>query len=141
MQDNGIRRLALNSLGKRQFGVRLQGNEFKRIYTFNGRSNDATVIDAVNLKVLANIALGGKPEIAVSDSAGHVFVNIEDTAELVVIDQASNKVQGRWPLDPCTSATGLAIDTAHQRLFRTRQSKNGRYRYAVASTSCHHPYR
>jgi YVTN family beta-propeller protein len=91
--------------------------KFKRVYTFNGRSGDVTVIDAVNLTVLASIALGGKPEVAVSDGAGHVFVNIEDTAELVVIDQAANKVQARWPLAPCTSPTGLAIDAAHQRLF------------------------
>ncbi len=76
-----------------------------------------TVIDAVNLKVLANIALGGKPEVAVSDGAGHVFVNIEDSAELVVIDQVANEVQARWPLAPCTNPTGLALDALHRRLF------------------------
>jgi len=91
--------------------------KFKRVYCFNGRSGNVTVIDAVNLKVLANVALGGKPEVAVSDGAGHVFVNVEDSAELVVIDQATNAVQARWPLAPCTSPTGLALDTLHRRLF------------------------
>jgi YVTN family beta-propeller protein len=91
--------------------------KFKRVYSFNGRSNNVTVIDALNFKVLANIALGGKPEVAVSDGAGHVFVNIEDTAEVVVINQAENKIQTRWSLTPCVEPTGLAIDTAHQRLF------------------------
>ena len=90
---------------------------FKRVYSFNGRSSDVTVIDAVNLKVLTTIPLGGKPEVAVSDGAGHVFVNIEDTSEVVVIDQATNKIQARWPLGSCTEPTGLAIDKAHQRLF------------------------
>ena len=89
----------------------------KRLYTFNGRSADMTVIDAVGLKVIATIALGGKPEVAVSDDAGHVFVNIEDKSEIVMIDQASNQVRARWPLAPCDEPTGLAIDTAHQRLF------------------------
>ncbi|MEO6782564.1 MAG: YncE family protein [Bradyrhizobium sp.] len=91
--------------------------KFKRVYVFNGRSRNVTVIDAVNLKVLSSIALGGKPELAVSDGGGHIFVNIEDTAELAVIDQVENMVQARWPLPPCTNPTGLAIDAAHQRLF------------------------
>ena len=34
----------------------------KKLFTFNGRSDDATVIDATNNKVLATIPLGGKPE-------------------------------------------------------------------------------
>ena len=91
--------------------------KFKRVYAFNGRSHNVTVIDAVNLKVLSSIPLGGKPELAVGDGGGHIFVNIEDTAELAVIDQVANKVQARWSLAPCTNPTGLAIDVAHQRLF------------------------
>jgi YVTN family beta-propeller protein len=90
---------------------------FKRIYAFNGRGRSVSVIDAVGLAVLATVPLGGKPEVAVADGAGHVFVNIEDTAELVVIDQASNRIQARWPLKPCVEPTGLAIDVARRRLF------------------------
>src|SRR5665213_1737143 len=89
----------------------------KRIYTFNGRSHDMTVIDAVGLRVVAQVALGGKPEVPVSDGQGHLFVNIEDTAQLVAIDEATNQVRSRWPLSPCEEPTGLAIDVAHQRLF------------------------
>jgi YVTN family beta-propeller protein len=89
----------------------------RRVYVFNGRSNDATVIDAVTLRLLATIPLGGKPEVAVGDGRGHVFVNIENTSELVVIDQATDTVQARWPLAPCEEPTGLAIDVAHGRLF------------------------
>ncbi|MGE5615586.1 MAG: YncE family protein, partial [Bacillota bacterium] len=96
----------------------------RRVYAFNGRSGSASVIDAERLEVVANIPLGGKPEAAVSDGAGHVFVNIEDTAELAVLDEASNRVVSRWPLAPCADPTGLAIDAAHGRLFsvcRNRQ--------------------
>ena len=89
----------------------------KRVYAFNGKSNNVTIIDAVKLSVVTTVALGGKPEVAVADGAGHVFVNIEDTGEIVVLDLASNRVQARWPLKPCEEPTGLAIDVARQRLF------------------------
>src|ERR1035438_6994673 len=50
----------------------------KRVFTFNGRSQDATAVDAVNGTVLGMIKLDGKPEFAASDGQGGVFVNIED---------------------------------------------------------------
>ena len=90
---------------------------FKRVYAFNGRSHDVTVIDAVTLTVVATVALGGKPEVAVADDTGHLFVNLEDTAEIAVIDQATHRIQARWPLRPCLEPTGLAIDLSHRRLF------------------------
>src|SRR6185312_14835152 len=61
----------------------------KKIYTCNGRSKDASVIDVATDAVVATIPLGGKPETAVSDGKGHVFINIEDTAEEVEIDAAT----------------------------------------------------
>jgi len=71
----------------------------------------------VSLAVLATVPLGGKPEVAVTDDAGHVFVNIEDTNEVVVIDTSSNQIEARWTLKPCEEPTGLAIDVRHKRLF------------------------
>ena len=96
---------------------------FNRVYAFNGRSRDAVIIDASSLKVIANIPLGGKPEFGVSDASGRVFVNIEDTAEIVAIDPASQRVAARWPLAPCEEPTGLAIDAQHLRLFATCANK------------------
>ena len=89
----------------------------KRVFAFNGKSKNVTVIDALALKVLATIPLGGKPEVAVADNQGRVFVNIEDTGEIVVLDPAGTRVEKRWPLKPCEEPTGLAIDAAHERLF------------------------
>ena len=48
------------------------------VLAFNGKSNNVTVIDPKKLDVVATIALAGKPELAVSDGHGHVFVNLED---------------------------------------------------------------
>jgi DNA-binding beta-propeller fold protein YncE len=89
----------------------------KRFFTFNGRSQDSTAIDAATGKVLGTIKLDGKPEFAASDAKGEIFVNIEDKSELVAIDPAKLEVKAKWPLAPCTEPSGLAIDRKHRRLF------------------------
>jgi DNA-binding beta-propeller fold protein YncE len=89
----------------------------KRIFTFNGRSQDSTAIDAASGKVLGTIKLDGKPEFAVSDAKGEIFVNIEDKSELVAIDPSKLEVKAKWPLAPCTEPSGLAIDRKNRRLF------------------------
>jgi DNA-binding beta-propeller fold protein YncE len=88
----------------------------KHVFTFNGRGKNATVFDTHG-KVVATIPLGGKPEFGVSDGNGRVFVNVEDTSELVSIDAKKNVVTARWKLAPCESPSGLAIDRKHRRLF------------------------
>lgn len=87
------------------------------LLTFNGKSRSASVIDPARGAVVATIELPGKPEFAVSDGVGHVYVNIEDKSELVQLDTAGNKVLHVWPLGPCESPSGLAMDTRRHRLF------------------------
>jgi DNA-binding beta-propeller fold protein YncE len=90
----------------------------KRVFTFNGRDgNDATAIDAKAGTVLGNIPLGGKPETAQTDGEGHIFVNIEDKNLLRELDSKTLKVTNTWPLAPCDSPSGQAIDTIHKRLI------------------------
>jgi DNA-binding beta-propeller fold protein YncE len=104
-------------------------------YTFNGAGHSATVFDALSGKVVATIALPGKPEFAVVDAqANRVFVNIEDQNLVVGIDTGSHKTAALWQITPGQSPSGLAIDTEHHRLFvgcRNRRmlmvdSQNGR---------------
>jgi DNA-binding beta-propeller fold protein YncE len=89
----------------------------KRIFTFNGRSQDSSAIDAASGKLLGTIKLDGKPEFAASDAKGEIFVNIEDKSELTVIDPNKLEVKAKWPLAPCTEPSGLAIDRKNRRLF------------------------
>jgi DNA-binding beta-propeller fold protein YncE len=89
----------------------------KRVFSFNGRSKDATLIDAVANTVVSSIPLGGKPEFPAGDGKGIVFVNVEDTSELVSIDAKLGQVANRWKMAACESPTGLAMDTKHRRLF------------------------
>ena len=89
----------------------------KRIFTFNGHSGNSTVIDAATGTVVATIPLDGKPEFAVADGKGRVYVNIEDKSELSEIDAAKAVVVKTWSLAPCQEPSGLAMDQAHRRLF------------------------
>jgi DNA-binding beta-propeller fold protein YncE len=89
----------------------------KRVFTFNGRSQDSTVIDAASGKVLGTIKLDGKPEFAASDAKGMIYVNIEDKSELTAIDPNKMEVKAKWPLAPCTEPSGLSIDRKSRRLF------------------------
>ncbi len=75
------------------------------------------MIDASSGEVLATFPLGGKPEFAVADGRGMIYVNIEDTSELAAIDAKTHKVTTRWPLKPCEEPSGLAMDTQKRRLF------------------------
>ena len=83
----------------------------KRVYTFNGRSKDATAIDAKTGDVIAmSIPLGGKPEFAQVNGKGQIFVNNEDTSEVMQIDAKDALVAGRYSIAPCVNPSGLAID-------------------------------
>jgi DNA-binding beta-propeller fold protein YncE len=88
------------------------------VYTFNGKGKSATVFDPESGKVTATIDLGGKPETAAADGqAGRVYVNLEDKSDVAVIDIKTHKVISRWPIAPGESASGMAIDLEHHRLF------------------------
>lgn len=89
----------------------------KRVFAFNGRSNNATVIDAQSNKVAGTIALSGKPEFTVVDGKGNLFVNIETKNSIASIDPGAMKVKKEWSLSPCEEPSGLAFDTAGRRLF------------------------
>src|ERR1700723_2153683 len=89
----------------------------KRVFAFNGKSKNATAIEAEGGKVAGMVEVGGKPEFAAGDGGGHVFVNIEDKSELVEIDALKLVVLHRWPLAPCKEPSGLAMDKKNRRLF------------------------
>jgi hypothetical protein len=89
----------------------------RRVFTFNGGSKNATAIDVMSDSVVGTVALTGKPEFAVHDGHGRVYVNIEDKSELTVFDARTLTVLHIWPLSPAEEPSGLAIDRLHKRLF------------------------
>jgi YVTN family beta-propeller protein len=88
-----------------------------RVFTFNGRSKDSSVINAATGKVLGTIPLTGKPEFATVNGKGHVWVNIEDTHQISEIDAATMKVTRTFTLEGCEDPSGMAIDPRAMRLF------------------------
>ena len=89
----------------------------QRVFAFNGRGRNATVIDAKTDQVVGTIALDAKPEFAVSDGKGHVYVNLEDKNSLARIDAQRQAVTAVWKIDGCEEPSGLAMDVQGQRLF------------------------
>ncbi len=89
----------------------------QRLFTFNGGSANATAIDVAADAISGMVPLGGKPEFAVDDGQGHIFVNLEDRSSLAEIDTRALRVVRTWPLAPGEEPTGLAIDRVKGRLF------------------------
>jgi DNA-binding beta-propeller fold protein YncE len=90
----------------------------REVYAFNGKAHSVTVVDARDNRVVATIGLPGKPEFAVADpQAGRVYDNIEDQNLVVAIDVRTHAIVARWPIAPGENATGMALDSAHHRLF------------------------
>src|SRR5712664_3170376 len=89
----------------------------KHIFTMNGKSNNASVIDAATGTIVATIPMGGRPEYAVADGHGMIYDNLEDKNEVVAVDSRTKKVTANWPHAPAEEATALDMDVAHHRLF------------------------
>ncbi len=81
-----------------------------RVLTFNGKSQDVSVIDARLGTVVATVPVGGKPEFAQAGKDGLVWFNVEDTNEMAVFDPVRAAVVRRVALRPCDSPSGLAVD-------------------------------
>jgi DNA-binding beta-propeller fold protein YncE len=90
----------------------------KRVFSFNGDANSATVVDARKGTLITNIPLGGKPEDGLSARNGMVYVNLTDSSRIVEIDARNAKLTGKsWSTAPCKNPVPMAIDVRHQRLF------------------------
>lgn len=87
-----------------------------RVFAFS-HTKKAVAVDARTGDVVGTIDLPGSPEFAVPDDRGNIFDNLEDVSHEIEIDAKTLKVTNDWPLDPCESPSGLAMDTHSRRLF------------------------
>jgi DNA-binding beta-propeller fold protein YncE len=89
-----------------------------RVYVFSHRAPNATVINAADGSIAGTIDLGGAPEQAVTDGAGHIYVDIEDKDNIAVVDAKSMTVTAHYDLaGNCGGPGGLAFDVKNHVLF------------------------
>jgi hypothetical protein len=96
----------------------------KRVFTFNGDSDNTSAFDAVSGAALGTLDLGGGPEFSASDGKGNVYVNLEEKAEVVRFDPKELKVTARWSLAPGETATALVLDLPNHRLLSGCRNKH-----------------
>ena len=90
----------------------------KRVYAMNHSGNNATAIDAKSGDPISTFDIGPAPEFCAVDGTGKLYVNLEDSHEIVEIDAAKAAVSRRLKVESvCKAPTGLAIDTKDHLLF------------------------
>ncbi|PYS23401.1 MAG: YVTN family beta-propeller domain-containing protein [Acidobacteria bacterium] len=88
----------------------------KRVFTNNHGSHDISAIDAKSGQVIGTVKAEGDGEEAVV-ADGMIYVNSEDTSEVIVFDPKSLEVKHRFPIGVAKAPTGLAYDAKTKRLF------------------------
>lgn len=89
----------------------------QRVFTCNHGSHDITVIDAASARVVGTVDVKGDGEGVVTGSRGTIFVDLENTSEVVEFDPKSLAVLHRFPIQGGEAPTGMAMDLEHDRLF------------------------
>ncbi len=89
----------------------------KRVFTNNHGSHDISAIDAETGEVVGTVKIEGDGEQAIIGTDGLIYVNCEDTSEVVLFDPNSLEVKKRFPVGVAKAPTGLAYDGTTQRLF------------------------
>jgi DNA-binding beta-propeller fold protein YncE len=89
----------------------------KRIFTNNHGTHDISAIDAASGEVVGTVKAEGDGEQAIIGKDGLIYVNSENTNEVVVFDPKSLEVKHRFPIGVAETPTGLAYDAKTNRLF------------------------
>lgn len=88
----------------------------KRVFTNNHGTHDITAIDAKTGDVVGTVKAEGDGESAIVTD-GLIYVNMEDTNDVVAFDPKSLEVKKRFPIGVAKTPTGLAYDARTKRLF------------------------
>ncbi len=94
----------------------------KYLFSINGNSGNATIIDPAKETAVKMIDLGGSAEFGVVDGKGTLYNNNEAKSDVVVIDTRTLAIKARWPAAPAGTVTALAMDLKNQRLFSAGRS-------------------
>jgi DNA-binding beta-propeller fold protein YncE len=90
----------------------------ERVWVFSHAAPNATVINAVDGTVVGTLDLGGQPEQAVTDSNGHIYVDLEDKSSIAAVDTKTMTVTAHYDLAGKGGApAGLGFDVKNHILF------------------------
>ena len=88
------------------------------VYVLSHQAPHVTVINAADGAVLGTIDLGGMPEQAASDGKGHIYIDVEDKANIAVVDAKTMMVTAHYDLTGSGgTCAGLAMDAKNNILF------------------------
>jgi len=91
--------------------------EHKHIYVGYGKGALA-VIDAEEMKKIADIPLAGHPESFQLEAKGsRIFVNVPTARHIAVIDREKRAVEATWAITEAEQNYPMALDEANHRLF------------------------
>jgi DNA-binding beta-propeller fold protein YncE len=76
---------------------------------FDNAGGGVALIDTHAGKLAGKIPAAGALESPAPDGSGRVFINVEDLAEIEVVDVKARTVVAHWRLDGCDSPSGLAL--------------------------------
>jgi DNA-binding beta-propeller fold protein YncE len=89
-----------------------------RVWIFSHGAPNATVIDAKDGTIVGTVDLGGQPEQAVTDSMGHLYVDLEDKDQIAAVDAKTLAVTAHWDISGKGGGPGgLAFDVKNHVLF------------------------
>jgi len=90
----------------------------ERVWIFSHGQPNATIIDTKDGSIVGTLDLGGAPEQAVTDSKGHMYVDLEDKDQIAAVDTKDLKVTAHWDVaGKCGGPGGLAFDVKNHILF------------------------
>jgi DNA-binding beta-propeller fold protein YncE len=90
----------------------------ERVYVLSHSAPNVTVLDGKDGSIVGTIDLGGAPEQAASDGAGHVYIDLEDKDKIAVVDANAMKKTGDFDLQGKGGGPGgLGLDAKNHVLF------------------------
>jgi len=100
-------------------GIMYDAADDKIILTNHSRpTGTLTAINPESGEIVATVELEDtSPEGAAADGKGRIFVNNEGKNTIQVVDAKTWKTTASWPLAPCDGPTGIAYDSATNRIF------------------------
>jgi DNA-binding beta-propeller fold protein YncE len=90
----------------------------QRAYILSHVAPHVTAIDTKDGSVVGTVDIGGMPEQAVADGRGHLYVDVEDKANIAVIDTKTLTVTAHYDVTgKGGTCAGLALDAKNRILF------------------------